>query len=64
MVPAQPSQTKLSELSPEDIYTLNSIPRVKIDRNQHGGFALNDLVVELAQVFDHNTVRQVEISCL
>lgn len=57
MVPPQPSQAKLSELNPEDIYTLNSIPRVKIDRDEHGGFALNDLVLELSQVFDHYTVR-------
>ena len=64
LVPATPSQTTLSELSPEDIYTLNSVPRVKIDRNQHGKFALNDLVVELAQIFDNETVRRVEISCL
>jgi hypothetical protein len=64
LVPATPSQATLSELSPEDIYTLNSVPRVKIDPNQHGKFALNDLVVELVQIFDNETVRRVEISCL
>ncbi len=31
MVPTKPSHAKLSELSPEDIYTLNSISRVKIN---------------------------------
>lgn len=48
MVPPTPSSAKLSDLSPEDFYTLNAIPRVKIDRDQHGNFALNDLVLELA----------------
>lgn len=48
LVPAEPSGAKLGDLSPEDIYTLNAIPRVKIEREKHGKFALNDLVVELA----------------
>lgn len=30
----------------------------------HGQFALNDLVLEVSQVFDNNTVRAVELSCL
>jgi len=47
-VPIEPSKAKLADLSPEDIYTLNSIPRVKIERENHGKFAVNDLVVELA----------------
>ena len=48
LVPTEPSKAKLADLSPEDIYTLNSIPRVKIERENHGKFAVNDLVVELA----------------
>jgi len=33
LVPTEPSSYKLSDLSPEDIFTLNSIPRVKLDRD-------------------------------
>ena len=30
----------------------------------HGDFALNDLLLEVSQVFDQQTVRDLELTCL
>jgi hypothetical protein len=35
-----------------------------LTKEQHGSFALNDLVLELGHVFDNQTVRAVELTCL
>lgn len=51
-------------MSPEDLFTLNSIPRVDIDRKQHGNFALNDLVIELSHFLDQDLVEKVNMSLL
>lgn len=65
MVPAKESQLKINRLSPEDLYTLNSIPNVELKRDSmHGEYALNDIVVELSHFLDVDTLRNVELSCL
>lgn len=64
LVPARPSQLTLSKISNADYDVLNSLPRVQVDSKLHGSFALNDLVFELSQVFDNETVRAVELTCL
>ena len=54
----------LKSLSPDDFYSLNSIPKVDFERKQHGDFALNDLIVEVANFLETDTVRKVELSVL
>jgi len=46
------------------MFTLNSIPRVNIDRKQLGDYALNDLVLELSHFLDQDLVEKVNLSLL
>jgi len=48
----------------DEVYALNSLPKVHIDREMNGHFALNDLCMELNQVIDSQTVRDVELTML
>lgn len=64
MVPREPSSLNFSAISGEDLYTLNSIPRVELKRENHNDYALNDLVLELSHFVDPETIRRVELSCL
>jgi hypothetical protein len=38
----------LSHLSGEDFFALNSFAKVHLDREQHGAYALSDIVLELS----------------
>ena len=65
MVPQVPSNLTLQEaLSPEDFYVLNSLSRVSISENLGHEIALNDLVLELSNFVDSDTVKKVELSIL
>ena len=64
MLPDTPSSIMLKALSPDDFYSLNSIPKVDFERKQHGDYALNDLIVEVANFLEVDTVRKVELSVL
>lgn len=62
MVPKQYSRLSIADsLSAEDIYALNSVPKVNIDRERHENFALNDLVLELSHFLDEEVVNRVEM---
>lgn len=52
MVPETESKLRIDNLSPEDMYTLNSMPHVELKREVHGGYALNDIVLELSHFLD------------
>lgn len=64
MVPASPAAVRIDSLSPEDFYALNNIPGVEFNRDMHGAYALNELVVELSQLIDRDTIRKVELKML
>ena len=64
MLPETASSIMLKALSPDDFYQLNSLPKVQIDRKTHGNYALNDLVLELSNFLEEDTVRKVELSLL
>jgi len=51
-------------LSAEDIFTLNQIPNVNIDRKKHGEYALSDLVLEVAHFLDEEVVNRVELEIM
>lgn len=51
-------------MSADDIFTLNSIPRVEIDRQKHGNYAINDIIVELSHFLDQDLVDKVNLSLL
>jgi len=42
------------------MYALNSISKVQINRDKHGGYALNDIVLELSHFLDEEVVNKVE----
>jgi len=50
----------LNDIDAKNYYALNSIPKVQFDRDQHGSFALNDLVLELSHFIDEEVVNKVE----
>jgi hypothetical protein len=64
MVPETESKLRIDSLSPEDMYTLNSMPHVELKREVHGGYAINDIVLELSHFLDQDTIKNVELTCL
>ena len=65
MLPKSFSKSTLGEaLSAEDIFTLNQIPNVEIDRAAHGQYSVNDLVLELSHFIDDEVVNRVEVQLM
>ena len=61
MLPKYHSKLQIGEaLSAEDIFALNQVPNVEIDRQLHGSYALNDLVLEISHFLDEEIVNRVE----
>lgn len=58
------SQSKISDLTGDDIFTLNQIPNVKLNRLTHRDCSVNDLVLELSHFIDDETVNRVELSMI
>lgn len=58
------TQSSINDLRAEDVYTLNRIPNVDIDRERHGAFGLSDLVLELAHFLDGEAVDRVELTVM
>jgi len=64
MVPESPSNLKIENLTPEDLYALNNLPGVLIERKKHSNFSVNDIVLEMSHLIDRDTVRKVELKML
>lgn len=65
LLPKNYSLTKLGDaLCAEDIFALNQIPNVEINRKQHTNFSVNDLVLELGHFLDEEVVNRVELQVL
>lgn len=60
MLPVHESKLSMKDIDAKNYYALNSIPRVHIDRDMHGKFALNDLVLELGHFLDEEVVNKIE----
>ena len=60
MLPAAPSSLTIGEIDAKSMYALNAIARVQVERERHGGYSVNDLVVELAHFIDEEVVNKVE----
>lgn len=60
MVPKEPSKLTLNDVDAKSFYALNSISRVGIERERHGQYALNDLVLELSHFLDEDVLNKVE----
>ena len=54
----------LSDLSAEDIFSLNQIPNVDLNMKAHGQYALNDLVLELSHFLDDEVINRLEMEIL
>jgi hypothetical protein len=54
------SKLTLNTIDAKSLYALNSISRVNIDRERHGGYALSDLVLELSHFLDEEVINKVE----
>jgi hypothetical protein len=64
MVPDAPSRLPLSAVSADDLYALNTLPGVAIDRVKHGKFALNELLLEISHLIDRDTIKKTELKLL
>jgi hypothetical protein len=60
MLPDTESKLTLNDIDAKNFYALNSIPKVNIDRDMHGKYSLNDLVLELSHFLDEEVVSKVE----
>jgi hypothetical protein len=60
MLPDTESKLTLNDIDAKNFYVLNSIPKVNIDRDMHGKYSLNDLVLELSHFLDEEVVSKVE----
>lgn len=60
MVPETPSKLTIGDIDAKNLYTLNTISRVSMERDKHGQFSLNDLVVELSHFIDEEVVNKIE----
>ena len=63
LLPSRPTSLSVNKLSKNDFKTLNSVPKVSINSENHGQFALSDVLLEVSQVFDQQSVRDIELSC-
>lgn len=61
MVPKKHSQLTYGDLEAKNLYTLNSIPKVDLNRQNHKNYAVNDLVLELSHFLDEEVVNKVEM---
>lgn len=64
MVQDQHTSQNINGLSAEDIFTLNQIPNVSLERKKHGNYALSDLVLEVAHFLDEEVVNRVEMEIM
>jgi hypothetical protein len=60
MLPAAHTKLTIGDVDAKSLYALNSISRVQLERERHGAFSLNDLVVELSHFLDEEVVNKVE----
>ena len=60
MLPSAPSKLTIGDIDAKSLYALNSISRVHLERERHGTYSLNDLVVELSHFLDEEVVSKVE----
>lgn len=54
----------MNDIDANNYYTLNTISKVEIDRKSHGGYALNDLILELSHFLDEEVINKVESELL
>ena len=65
MVPRTHSGLSVGDgLSAEDMFAMNQVPNVDLQRTKHASFALNDLVLELSHFLDDDFVNRVEMQLI
>ena len=50
-----------NDIDAKNFYTLNTIPRVELDRERHGSYSINELVLELSHFLDEEVINKVEL---
>lgn len=64
LLPSKPTGLSLNDIDAKNFYTLNTISKVELNREKHGQYALNDLVLELSHFLDEEVVNKVESELL
>ena len=65
MLPKSVSKLQIGDaLSAEDIFALNQVPNVEIDRKEHGAYALTDLILEISHFLDEDVINRIETQML
>ena len=60
MLPGSSTKLSINDLDAKTIYSFNSVSKVSLDRDIHGGYSLSDLVLELSHFLDEEVVNKVE----
>ena len=60
MVPAHHTNLTIKDVEAKSLYALNSISRVSLERDRHGSYSVNDIIVELSHFLDEDVVNKVE----
>jgi len=60
-LPTKPTSLAIEDLDSKNLYTLNAINRVQIERERHAKYSLNDLVLELSHFLDEEVINKVEM---
>ena len=60
MLPGSSTKLSINDLDAKTIYSFNSVSKVNLDRDIHGGYSLSDLVLELSHFLDEEVVNKVE----
>lgn len=61
-VPSVPTSNTIAKIDHKSLYALNSLANVKIDRDLHGQFSLNELVLELSHFLDSEIIDKIEMN--
>lgn len=60
LLPSESTKLTINDVDGKSFYTLNSISKVQFDRDLHGNYSLNDLVLELGHFLDEEVINKVE----
>lgn len=60
LLPSNQTKLGMKDIDAKDYYSLNSISKVQLDRDMHGQYSLNELVLELSHFLDEEVVNKVE----
>ena len=59
LLPAKPTDRKIVDMDAKTFYALNSLANVSFNRELHGEYSINEIVLELSNFLDEEVVDKV-----